>query len=107
MPREHAVAINAVARDAIQPFCDVQPLDLDRRSAATSWLQLHASVAKHVLRIFVAVAANVEVNLLSGQPRLVEGNDPIAVGPPTCFVHGLELDQRHAAARLFVHHRES
>ena len=61
-----------------------------------------AAEAEAVLGELVPVAGDVEEDGLAHQPRLVEGDDAVAVGDETDAVDGLQLDQRDAAAGLRI-----
>ena len=103
----HAVAINPLPRDAVQPLGHVKSVDFDRRFPAARWLQLHAAIAKAVLRVFITVASDVKIDLVPGQTRFIEGGDPVAVRPQRNVVHGSQFDERNAASGLLVHNRDS
>jgi len=98
MSNQHTVAIDALARDAIEPLGDVEPIDPDDGPAAVPWLQLHAPVVKEILQNIVTGAAYAEENLDIHQPRLVERDDAVAVGPPGRLVHRAQFHQRYTAA---------
>ena len=101
---QHAVGVDAAAGEAVEAFGDVDAMDLQRRGAACRDVERGAAEAEAVCWELVAVAGDVEENVLVHQPRLAEGDDAVAVGEIAKVVDGAQLDQRHAAARLVVHH---
>src|SRR5882762_2019930 len=106
MSDPQAVAIDPLAGDAIQPLSNVQSLQLDGRAGSRRQLQLHPAEPKKILRIFVAVTPDMKEHLLLHQPWLVEGDDPVAVRPPTRVVDCLQLHQRYSAPRLLIDDRD-
>ena len=66
-----------------------------------------AAIAEAVLRVFVTVTLDVEIDLLSHQTRFIKCDDPVAVRPQRNVVHGSQLDEWNAAPRLIVHNRDS
>src|SRR5439155_13136080 len=104
---QHTIAINPFACDSVEAFGDVETLHLDRRTSAFGQFELQSAVTEPVLGKIVAVAFDVEVNLLVQQTGFIERDDPVAVGPQRNVVHGPQFHERHAAAGLFIHDGDS
>src|SRR5207244_10555177 len=98
----NAVAVDALTRDAIQTFGNIQSLDLQDGAAASGHLEYLANVSINLLGKFVTMALDVEEDFLVHQIRLEESNDAIAVGVIADIVRGLQFNQRHTAPGLFV-----
>ena len=105
-PGEHAVAIDALAGHAVEPLGNVDPLELERGAAAGRHPQGLAAIAEAVGGELVAVAGDVEEDVLIGKARLIDGRDAGAIGVVPDLVHGAQLNERHAAAGGLVDHAD-
>ena len=100
---EHlAVTVDARAGDPVDPFGDVQPLDLQSGFATGSDLQAGSPVPEPILGEFVAVAADMKKDTLVDQPRFVKGHAAGRVGVIADVVDGPQLDQRYAPSGHLV-----
>ncbi len=106
LPQQHAVAIDASARHAIQPLRDVDPLDLERRFSTRRDIDRFAAIAEPVFRELISVTSHVEESLLPEETRLVDRCETVAVGEKDDVVRRLQLDERHAAAGIFINDLE-
>ncbi len=103
---QHAVGVNAPAREAVKALGQVDALDLKRCTAAGRGAQCFAAAAEPIFRKFVAVAGDGEVNVGIHQPRLLERDDAVGIGDIAALVRGAQFDQRHAVLRLIVDDRD-
>src|SRR5262249_37373021 len=65
-------------------------------------VQFLAAVPEAVLGKLIAVARDMEEDLLAHEPRLMEGDDAVAVGEVCNVVDGAQFDEGDAAAGLLV-----
>ena len=103
---QQAVRVDSPSGKTVEALGDVDAMDLQPRGAAGRDVQRGPAFAEAVGRVLVAGADDVKVNVGIHQPRFAEGHDAVAVGDVTEGVDGSQFDQRHAAARLVVHHRD-
>src|SRR5581483_6204806 len=78
--KEKRVAVNAGAGDPVKPLGDIEAFDLQDGLAAGLYLQCLATKTETVLGKLVAMALDVEKNILIHQARLVESDAAGAVG---------------------------
>ncbi len=102
LAQEHAVAVDPLARHAIEPLGDVHARKADLRPPARLGRERHAGVAEAVLSEGVTVAPDGEEDRLPHEARLVEGDPAAAVRHEDHPVDRLQFHERHAAPRRLV-----
>src|SRR5262249_34811868 len=80
----------------------VQAFDLEHRLFAALNLQRLPAKSNSVLRKLIAMTFDGKEDALADKPRLIEGDEPVAVGEEANVVDGLQLDEGNAAARFVV-----
>jgi hypothetical protein len=105
---EHdAVGVNSFPGDAIEALGDVGSLDLERFDFPRLHIERDAARSKTILRIFVAVAAQGEEDLVVHQRGVVDGDQTGAVGDEAHVTGRSQLDEGDAAVGLLIHHLDS
>ena len=103
LPNRTASASIPPAGHAIEALGDVDPFHFQPSRASRLDPQRLASITEPVLGEFITVSRDVKKHRKPLQPRLVEGDQALAVGPVPKIVHRAEFDQGNPSPRLAVH----